>query len=343
MRIRLALLVLAASAAGVRAEEAFPMSGEVRHDPLRTVFEDRVGLRPVGDRLRVASYNIENFTDGINDGDERTEDLARAQAALAAALIEEIDPDLVMVIEIENGASLQLLNAAMKKPYPAGYITDFGDDKPDQQKLNLAVLTRVPLAELRELDFSPLTGAGRPPRGTLHVQVDLGGKHRLAAYLVHLKSNYGYKPRNLYQRRHAMQLVAKDAKDLLQQKPGTTWEFLVLGDVNVDPEQAQFARDWSMSPLRRGWKDLWRGRPLHERTTLATRYGDPALEFPPACFDRFYAGADLTNLPWKVAEPQVLQKGTHTRDVKVLPGVDGHVSDHYPVYVDILREGVPAP
>ncbi len=48
------------------------------------------------------------------------------------------------------------------------------------------------------------------------------------------------------------------------------------------------AGDPSLKPLS-DWKDLWRGRPLAERTTLPTRYGDPKLEFPPACFDRLFA------------------------------------------------------
>lgn len=336
-------LGLVASACAVRAEEAFPVSGESSRAVPVTVFEDAAALRPVEGRLRVCAYNIENFTDGEGDGPERTSALVSNQARLAAAILAEVDADLVLIIEIENGAALRVLNDSLPRPYPAGYITQLGDNLPDEQKLNLAALSRVPLAALTEIDFGPLQGAGRPTRGVLRAEVDLGAGHRLAAYLVHLKSNYGYKPRNMYKRRHGLEVVVRDVKALAAAQPGVKWEFMVIGDMNVDPENPEFAGDWSLSPLRKGFKDLWRGRPIHERMTLATRYGDPALEFPPVCFDRIYAGGDLTNFPWRTAEPRVIQKGTHTRNVKVLPGQEDHVSDHYPVYIDILRDGPPAP
>jgi endonuclease/exonuclease/phosphatase family metal-dependent hydrolase len=336
-------LLLVAAPVAVGAEEAFPVSGASSRAAPATVFEDRAALRAPEARLRVAAYNIENFTDGDRDGDDRTSTLVSNQARLAAANLAEIDADLVFIIEIENGAALRILNEALPTPYPAGYITRLGDTTQDEQKLNLAALSRVPLAGLTEIDFGPLQGAGRPTRGLLRADVDLGDGHRLAAYLVHLKSNYGYKPRNMYKRRHALQEVMSDVKSLRAAQPAVTWEFMVIGDMNVDPENPEFAGDWSLSPLRKDFKDLWRGRPIHERMTLATRYGDPALEFPPVCFDRIYAGGDLTNFPWRTAEPQVLQKGTHTRNVKVLPGQEDHVSDHYPIYVDVERAGRPAP
>jgi endonuclease/exonuclease/phosphatase family metal-dependent hydrolase len=337
------LLLLVATPFAVRAEEAFPVSGEPSRAVPLTVWADGAALRAPEGRLRVAAYNIENFTDGVGDGDDRTGVLVTNQARLAAANLAEIDADLVLIIEIENGAALRVLNDALPRPYPAGYITQLGDNLPDEQKLNLAALSRVPLAGLTEIDFGPLQGAGRPTRGALRADVDLGEGHRLAAYLVHLKSNYGYKPRNMYKRRHALDVVVRDVKNLRATHPDVKWEFMVIGDMNVDPENPEFAGDWSLSPLRRDFKDLWRGRPIHERMTLATRYGDPALEFPPVCFDRIYAGGDLTNFPWRTAEPQVLQKGTHTRNVKVLPGQEDHVSDHYPIYVDVVRDGTPAP
>lgn len=339
------IIVLAAvMATAGRAEEAFPSSGEPAVAAPAVAFEDRGALAPVGDRLRVAAYNIENFTDAEGDGDDRTAENMKSQARGAAANLDEIGADVVLVIEIENAAALRALNEALARPYPAGYITHLGEGAPDEQKLNIAALSRVPLADLREIDFGPLTGAGRPTRGVMRVQVDLGAQRRLAVYAVHLKSNYGYRPRNMYKRRHALQLVMQDAKALRESDPAVTWEMVVIGDMNVDPELPEFSGDWSLTPLR-GWKDVWRGRPLHERTTIPTRYGDPAMEFPPACFDRIYVGADLTNFPWRVGEPGVVQKGVQTRNVKALPGQEGHVSDHYPVYVDLLREApaTPAP
>lgn len=334
--------VWTALAAAAFAEEAFPMKGEIRLDTPLAAWGRADEGQPPGPRVRVALYNIENFTDAVDDGPDRTPELFQAQARWAAGHLAEIDADLVFVLEIENATALRALNDALPRPYPSGYVTQLGDGAQDRPKLNLALLSRLPLADVRELDFGPLQGAGRPARGSLRATVDLGDGHRLVVYSAHLKSNFGYRPRNMYQRRHALQLITRDAKALVQQDPALKWELLVVGDMNVDPELPEFARDWSLSPLR-GWKDLWRGRPIHERMTIPTRYGDAALEFPPACFDRIYAGADLTNFPWVAQGAGSVQKGTHTKNVKVLPGQEGHVSDHFPVYVDLVRDGAPAP
>jgi hypothetical protein len=105
----------------------------------------------------------------------------------------------------------------------------------------------------------------------------------------------------------------------------------------VDPDQEQFATDPSFSSLS-GWVDLWRGRPVEERITLPTRVGDPTLLFPPATFDRFFVSASLQEPPWVAGRPYVLQQGVDTNNVLSLPGENGHVSDHYPVYLDIVRE-----
>ena len=331
----LLLFILAVAAGSSRAQESFTYTGEIlREKPVEAWTPAGAG-QSMGERIRVAFYNIEHFTDAEDDGPDRTAERAATQARDAAELVSEIHPDVLLIAEIENEKSLRMLNDALPKPFPFGWVTKFGDGSQNEEKLNHALLSRVPPLEVLELDYGPLQGRGRPPRGTLRATFDLDGDHRLVVYAIHLKSNFGNRARNMSLRKHALEFVADDARELAQDA-SVRWEFLLLGDVNVDPEQGEFAGDWSLNPLR-GWRDLWRGRPLHERTTVPTRYGDPALEFPPAAFDRIFAGGDATNAPWRAGEAEVLQRGTNTRDVKALPGVDGHVSDHYPVWVDIVR------
>ncbi|HMP76679.1 MAG TPA: hypothetical protein PKE12_10335 [Kiritimatiellia bacterium] len=334
-RIRFLLFVLLVAAGTSRAQEEFTFAGEIlRETPVEAWASPDAGLR-AEERVRVAFYNIEHFTDAEGDGPDRTLERATTQARGAAALVDEIRPDILLIAEIENAASLRMLNDVLAEPFPFGWVTKFGDGSQNEDKLNNALLSRVPPLEVLELDYGPLQGRGRPPRGALRATFDLGGDHRLVVYAIHLKSNFGNRSRNMHLRKNALQFLADDARELSKDE-SIRWEFLVLGDVNVDPEQGEFAGDWSLNPLR-GWRDLWRGRPLHERTTVPTRYGDPALEFPPAAFDRIYAGGDATNAPWRAGEAEVLQRGTNTRNVKALPGVDGHVSDHYPVWVDVVR------
>ncbi len=322
--------------AAARAEEFFTYTGEPVYQAPLEVFREPAALGAVTGRLRVASYNIEHFSDGVEDEAERTPALALAQAQGAARLIDQINPDLLVVQEIEGRDSVRLLNAQLTRPFGQAVVTQLGEMTQYADKLNLAVLAQVPLLSARELDFGLLTGPGRPTRGLLRVAVDLGGEHRLLVYVLHLKSNFGNAPRNIAQREAALNLMVKDVEAVRAQQPDLQWEVLALGDTNVDPELAQFAADTSFRPLA-DWADLWRGRPLAERITIPTRVGDPAKEFPPAAFDRIFASRALTQPPWVAGSPGVLQQGCATNDCNLLPGVNGHLSDHYPVFVDLTR------
>lgn len=318
------------------AQSNLTYTGDVLYDEPMLAWSHPDKAEPVGDRVRVAFYNIENFTDAEGDGPDRTLEIARTQAKGAAELINEIDPDVLVVSEIENKRAMEILNKALAKPYPFGWISAYGAADWQNQKMNEAVFSRFPATELVELDFGLLSGPGRPTRGFLRAGFDLGDGHELVVYGAHLKSNYGYRPRNISQRNNAMRILVNDTR-ALEKKRGGKLELLFLGDVNVDPEKAEFAGDWSMDPIK-DWVDLWRGFPMHERTTIPTRYGDPQKEFPPASFDRIYAGGDASKAPWVVGKPQVLQRGVNTKNVNALPGTEGHVSDHFPVWVDLHRE-----
>ena len=93
------ITVLAAVVAtAARAEEAFPSAGVPAVDVPAVAFEERGALAPVGDRLRVAAYNIENFTDAEGDGEDRTAETMKLQAQGAAANLDQIGADVVMVI-----------------------------------------------------------------------------------------------------------------------------------------------------------------------------------------------------------------------------------------------------
>ena len=331
-------LVLFLETAGLLlAGEPLSFTGSLRVEGPQWLQLDKTSLRPIGDRIRVCNYNVENFNDGLDDGTNTTTSLARGHARGVAMNLNEIDADIVVLEEVENALALNLLNDALKQPYPVAFVTRFGSSKGPREKLNMAVLSRIPLSGLRELDFGSFQGRGRPPRGILSFFVDLGSGRRLLIYGVHLKSNFGDRVKNEFQRLSAMKILKADADQLRARDPQQEWEILVVGDMNVDSEDRQFADDPTFRPMR-GWLDLWRGRPLAERITLPTRHGDPALEFPPATFDRFFASTNLLATPWRVDSPQALQRGVDTQNVFTLPGQsEAHVSDHYPVYVDIER------
>lgn len=320
----------------VIAAEPLTFSGRYGIEKPQQVLSDTQGVASVSYRLRLSSYNLQDFTDGVRDGEARTLDRVARQARGAATLLDEINPDIAVFQELENGDVLRRINAGLSRPFPLGYITSFHARGNQDSKLNIGVLSRVPVSSLREIDFEHLEGVGRPPRGLLSFVVNLGDKHRLLVYGVHLKSNWGDGQKNRFQRYHALRMLREDADKVVAQNPSFVWEILMLGDMNIDPEAPGFKDAKTLEPLK-GWMDLWKGRPLAERMTLPTRYGDPTQEFPPITFDRFFASPELQAEPWVVQRPQVLQRGVDT-NISVVSGQnDVHVSDHYPVYIDLLR------
>ncbi len=338
VRIRcLPVLLLLFVAPALANQDPLPYEGVPVVKPARVAFLHADQLIPVGDRIRIASYNIQDFSDGVGDGSKRTVETARRQARVAGGIIDEIAPDLLVLQEIENAEVLRLLNGYLDRPFAGAYIAVFDEGRQRPDSLNIAVLSRHPIENATHIDFGVLQGRGRPTRGLLHFEVNLDDNERLLVYVVHLKSNWGNAHRNISQRFNALNLLREDAEARIAAEPGRNWSILVAGDFNVDPENPRQRGDNSLEPLS-AWKDLWLGRPITERTTVPTRHGDPKLEFPPVAFDRMYASISLTREPWIVGPMQVLPRGVNIRDVLAVAGDDDETaSDHYPVYLDLLR------
>ena len=340
-RARYALLL--AAAAGLLALLALPRPGlrVARLAPVAAP-ERNTPAPAVPDRLRIATYNLEHFTDGRGDEPERTPEVFMAHARDAAVLIAEADPDILVLQEVENARALEYLNEQFTRPYPWIYISKLRHSSGVNEKLNLALFSRLPPTHVRQLSFSSLAGAGRPTRGTLCAEFTLGDDLRLLVYNIHLKSNFGEAPQNQAQRAIALHHLAADAvSETLLNDPVPT-AAVILGDTNVDPDSEPFAADPSLQPLAGAFMDLWLGRPIEERTTIPTRHpgetGDPLMVFPPSAFDRVFASKNLAGSgPWRITPPAAIPKGTDTACNITPPGVNGHVSDHHLVYVDLVR------
>ncbi len=319
------------------AQAILPVEGEPAVEPAVQAFEAPDHYTEPGDQLRVCSYNIQDFFEGTDDG-RRTWEHAHRQARLAGAIIDDIDADLLVLQEIESARMLRILNDSLERPYAVGYVTTFGSGAGRLNRLNLAVLSRLPLQGVTELDFTEMNGPGRPTRGLMRFHVELGEATSLLVYNLHLKANWGDQRRNISQRHNALTLLRQDqAEWLAAQGDGSRTEVMVVGDFNVDPDVPSFAGDPSLEPLD-DLVDLWAGRPLEERITVPTRYGVADLEFPPVAFDRFYITEGLTEGPWIAGQPYVMSKGVNIDDVRVVAGEDEiTASDHYPIFLDLYH------
>ena len=232
---------------------------------------------------------------------------------------------------------MERLNSELETPYAHLYISQFNSSSRDK-KLNIAVASRLPMIEVVELDFSTVTESPvNLSRGSVRFRLELEEGRHLLGYGVHLKSNYGEHEQNIQKRKISSEIIRTDADAVVAANPGVSFEVIVLGDTNVDPDLPKWAKDPSLSVFD-DWKDLWRGVPLDTRTTLAKRLGDPEMAFDPVCFDRVIVSQALTKVPWKIDQPVVKQAGVDTSNIYVSPGEnDIHVSDHYPVYIDIKK------
>ena len=291
-------------------------------------------------RIRVASYNIEHFTDARDDGPDRTPEQFIAQAQGAAAIIAEANPDIVLLQEVENARVLIYLNEQLPHPYDYIYVTDLRRSSGPRDSLNLGLLSRLRPWQVRQLGFHALPGSASPTRGSLAATFTLPDGTSLMTYNIHLKSNFGDAARNQAQRGVALHLIGADAVTQTYRNTPRPTATLVLGDTNVDPDTPQFADDPSLEPLAGGFADLWLGRSIEERTTIPSREagetGDPLMVFPPSAFDRVFASKNLLrDGPWRIGDPAVIQKGTATHNNMIQPGTEGHISDHYLVYVDL--------
>ena len=334
------LFALAMPRPGVRVRVLRPVSGSATGES---------SASPLAS-LRVATYNLEHFTDGRFDGPAITPAAVRAQIEGAAANIAEADPDILVLEEVENARILRALNDALPVPYPYVYVTSFRTASGARDSLNHALLSRVPPVEVRQISFAALPPPSRPARGSLAARFALAPGRHLLVYALHLKSNFGDPPRNQAQRAVALHALAADAINERLALAPAALSVLLLGDTNVDPETPAFADDPSLAPLAGEYADLWLGTPLPDRTTIPTRLpGDPALVFPPSAFDRVFASLDLvtpppgTPTPWHASRPTSLQRGCATHDNTLAPGHGGHVSDHYLVSVTLSPAPPPPP
>ena len=316
---------------------AFPVSGTPQVEDAIRVFSAPVSDHVDTGQVRVAFYNIEMFTDGIKDGQSRTEEAAINQARGAARIIDVINPDVLFISEIENERTLNYLNDALNNPFSHGYVVLFGSGSGQIEKMNIGMLSRLKPVSVEEIDFGPLSGRGRPTRGYLRALFELDAKHSLLVYAVHLKANWGERHRNYAQRANAMKLLQEDVSHMLEAYPDREWEIMVIGDFNTDPALNEHTEDPTLQILE-DWTDMWlEHEDIGDRHTVPTRRGDSRREFPPAIFDRILVHPTLREKPWSVGLPEVLMTGTDTNNVNTLPGHDDHISDHYPIYIDLKR------
>jgi endonuclease/exonuclease/phosphatase family metal-dependent hydrolase len=157
-------------------------------------------LRPshiaAAETITIGAYNVQNFFDVFDDpytGDEGSRVKPRGQIETMARALRALDADVVVIQELEN---VHVLRALVDEFLPnAGYRYVAAQATNSGRGINLGVISRVPITELRSHRFQTLTHPDAPgrewrfARDLMRITLDVGLDRPLEVFNVHLKSN----------------------------------------------------------------------------------------------------------------------------------------------------------
>jgi endonuclease/exonuclease/phosphatase family metal-dependent hydrolase len=304
--------------------------------------------------VRIASYNIENLFDDVDDpalsGENEDKSMTKPDDACRAVAeaIKAIDADVLALQEIESLAALTWFRD--KYLSGLGYTHVVSVDAGDERGIEQAVLSRYPLTGVKNWPREPLGGthpekwgnernrnAGEPitfHRSPLRVtvrvpQAEAGAErppaalaegapaYELTLFVVHQKSGG---PGGYWREREAVKTVELVAA-FEKEQPGAN--IVVLGDFNAQLSEASMKRF-----TEAGLIDAFKDRPASD-TTIQTHASGRVI-------DHLLFNANA--MKEIVAESRfVLSTPTRAAgvDFRNTPMPKGWASDHYPVVIDL--------
>jgi endonuclease/exonuclease/phosphatase family metal-dependent hydrolase len=291
--------------------------------------------RPEG-TLRIASWNIEWFPAGQRGG---SPDPTNLQIAAVANILNEIQPDILLTQETRNLRALERLNQNMGL-WPFSHLAsswfykrnDSGnpDDRVQQQN---GILSRHPWDETWEVDFTPLQGAHRPPRGWLAARFRIRAA-TLTLYTGHLKSDYGADSPEKAQSNQAKRAAAIDQLALDLERRGLDPyrdRIIVAGDFNADIFTADRGSETIFDQLdRMGFRSALQPAQRSAAITVPAREGVP--DVPDLTLDYIWLSSAWGSPPPPV---QIISRGASKKKDVFGGDAPGLASDHYPIYVDV--------
>lgn len=274
-----------------------------------------VATRPViGDTITIASYNVLNLFDAVDDpytNDETTPAKPARELDSLARSIRNLNADVLALCEVENRGVLQLF---VKK-----YLSDLGYEEVvltegnDVRGIDVAILSRLPVdtvTSYRHLRFPDASGnIIRFQRDLLRARIEPAGGKAFEVFVVHLKSKGGEADGGIEIRLGEARQVRQVLDSILRQDPGA--DFVVCGDFNDDV---------GSEPL----KALLGSGPSALTTFISDLPADNRVTYnqPP----------HLTMIDFIFASPGMTKRYV-PRSCRIIPGgsPEGSGSDHNPV------------
>ncbi|MEM7314447.1 MAG: endonuclease/exonuclease/phosphatase family protein, partial [Planctomycetota bacterium] len=194
-------------------------------------------IRPVtiGDELTIASYNVRNLFDDLDDpyhNDENTPAKPRDELKNLASTIRELNADVIALQEVESRGYLEKFGNSMLGDM--GYMHIVHYEGNDGRGIDCSLLSRIPVGAVtshRHRVF-PATDGGvqRLNRDLLCIELMPENGSPFEIWNVHLKSNSGGKEVNLPIRLGECREIHRILKKRLEEDPNVA--LILCGDFN---------------------------------------------------------------------------------------------------------------
>lgn len=235
-------------------------------------------LLSVGPRVHLATWNVANFFDALDDPGRDTvvtPEQFQIKTREVALVLRHLDADFVALVEVENLHCLKSVNRALEFCYPQIGLLEGNDER----GIDVAFLSRLPVERVishkgRELPDLPGVGKGhRFSRDCLEVR--LATEPPLTVFINHFKSQLGSKKDSAAKRRAQAQAVLEIVWERRRDLP-EGFE-VVMGDLNDRPGS------WSLQPLENHFYDAFAGWPEDLRGTHRSKAGRGGLDHILVC------------------------------------------------------------
>jgi endonuclease/exonuclease/phosphatase family metal-dependent hydrolase len=269
--------------------------------------------------IRVTTWNLEWFPNGSKKELPPAEQAKRI--ATAADVLRPLNPDIVLLQEVRDyDVCARLGDAIAPHTYQVAICSAFREPfAPGLGKQQVAILAKEPAQAAWSETWKSMNGVD-PPRGFAFAWFKIRGTD-VGIYALHLKSNLIMKSdkaaeaqKNIRKREVAIEQVLNHMRTVIAPSMPLVKSFVVGGDFNTNPDQADFAQEKTLVTLTgAGFHSVWEGAPPLQRITHPG-----SGPYPDATFDYLFA----SNLvPAKV---------------QITPS---KASDHYPVTCDFSAGG----
>jgi endonuclease/exonuclease/phosphatase family metal-dependent hydrolase len=239
-------------------------------DQLPNSFIPSLPTYKVGSELTVATYNVENLFDGVDDpyfNDETTPEKPREELLRIAAILKEINADVVAFQEVESRGYLKRFLDVFVPELGYNEIVHFEGN--DLRGIDVCLASRVPVGRVvshRHIRFpGPMGERSHFNRDLLQVELVPENGDPFEVWIVHLKSNSGGReeaePIRLAEAKQVHTILA----DRLRQNPDA--DLLICGDFNDTFDSATMKTIMGTDQGQSMLKPLFESIPVEKRVS----------------------------------------------------------------------------